>query len=117
MLKDIITRVEQTDPARADRRVSGHDVTVWVDTSSLATGVVESNGNSFEDASWLRSICESKRIDLVELNVMLKGVNLALQWEAIVIDLGTNSAAYIAAFLTRCQERRECIPRQHRRYL
>ena len=84
MLKVLITRVALTDLAHGNWCVSGNDVT-WVDANSLTTGVVESNLAPIEDASWLCWVGESKHINLVALDVMLKGVNLVLQWKATVI--------------------------------
>ena len=55
MLEEIILRSSQTDPAHGDWCVNSQEVTVWVDASSLATGVaVEYDGVIIEDASWLR---------------------------------------------------------------
>ena len=59
--------------------MNGHDVTVWVDVSSLATCVVvESTGAPTEDVRWLRPVGEGKYINLAELDAMLKVVNMAL---------------------------------------
>ena len=49
--------------------MNGKDVTVWVDTSSLATGVVIENA---EDANWLQPVHEDRHINLAELDVVLK---------------------------------------------
>ena len=54
MLDEIVMRSSQTDPARGDWCVNGQEVTVWVDASSLATGVaIEYDGAFIENASWL----------------------------------------------------------------
>ena len=54
MLDEIVMRLSQTDPARGDWCANGQEVTVWVDASSLATGVaIEYDGAIIEDASWL----------------------------------------------------------------
>ena len=37
---DVFVRVVQTDSAHGDWCIDGQDVTVWVDMSLLATGVV-----------------------------------------------------------------------------
>ena len=47
--------------------------------------VVESNGVAAEDTTWLRSVHEDKHINLTELDAVLRGINLALQWKAKVI--------------------------------
>ena len=73
--------------------MNGQDITIWVDTSSLATSVVIEKSESIaEDASWLRLVYEDRHINLVELNMVLRGINLALQRKASVIHLQTNLA-------------------------
>ena len=85
MLEKTMMRSSQTDPAR------GQEVTVWVDASSLATGVaIEYDGAIIEDASWLRPV--HKHINLAEFGAVLRGINLALHWKAGVILLWTDSA-------------------------
>ena len=74
MLSDIIARMAQKDSAQVDWCVDGHEVAVWIDTSSLATSVVVKSGELLiEDACWLRPACENKRINLAELDAMLRG--------------------------------------------
>ena len=66
---------------------------VWIDASFMATGVVVESGEShIEDACWLRPAREDKYINLVKLDAMLRGINLTLQWKAIVLHLKTDSA-------------------------
>ena len=61
--------------------------------SCVATGVaLETNGMVIEDACWLCPTNGSQHINLVKVEAALKGVNLALQWEATVLHLVTNSA-------------------------
>ena len=82
----IIARMVQKDP-------DGCEVTVWIDTSSLAISVVVKSGDLLiEDACWLQPAHEDKHINLAELDAMLKGINLALQWKATVLHLKTDSA-------------------------
>ena len=92
MIGDIFTRVTQDNLMKGDWCISGQEVTVWVDTSSLATGlVVESNGVVAEDATWLWLVYEYKHINLAELDAVLRGWYRALQWNAKVIHLQTDS--------------------------
>ena len=64
-----------------------------MDASSLALGVALAVDESItEDACWLRPKNDSRHINLAELDVTLKGVNLALQWQARVLHIVTNSA-------------------------
>ena len=92
VLSDIIAQMAQKDPAQGDWSVDGREVTVWIDASSLATGVVVESGESLiEEACWLQPLREDKHINLAELDAMLR-INLALQWKATVLHLKTDSA-------------------------
>ena len=63
-----------------------------MDASSVATGVaLETNGTVIEGASWLCPTNDAQNINLAEFDMVLKGVNLALQWEATVLHLVTDS--------------------------
>ena len=76
MLAKIIARASQTNPSHGDWCVNGHDVTMWVNASSLATYVVIENGGSLaEDASWLQLVHKYRHINLVQ------------QWKASVLHL------------------------------
>ena len=82
MLEDTVQRVERNDPGKCRWDVVGEEATVWVDTSSLALGIViEVDGNVVEDASFLRSDDSSYHINMAELNAVIKGVNAALPWK------------------------------------
>lgn len=64
-----------------------------IDASSLAMGVtLEANGSIIEDACWLHPTNDARHINLAELDAALKGINLALQWQATVLHLVTDSA-------------------------
>ena len=59
----------------------------------LATGVaIEYDGAIIEDTSLLRPLHTDKHINLAELDAVLRGINLALHWNANVIHLRTDSA-------------------------
>ena len=93
MLDEIVMRSSQTDPARGDWCADGQEVTVWMDASSLPTGVaIEYDRAIIEDASWLQPVHADKHINLAELDAVLRGINLALHWKASVIHLRTDSA-------------------------
>ena len=60
---------------------------VWVDVSLLVTGVVlQVDGSVIEDMCWLHPECNTQHIDLAELDVVLWGIKLALQWKALFTD-------------------------------
>lgn len=81
IIKEVLTRVHREDLARGKWCVDGQDFGVWVDTSSLATGVsLECGGSVLEVACWLRPENDSQHINLAELNAIIKVVNLAILW-------------------------------------
>ena len=67
--------------------MQGDELNMWVDASSLAIGVLlEKNRAAIEEAYWLRPTNDAAHINLAELNVVMKGINLALQWKVIHTD-------------------------------
>ena len=93
MIKEVVARVRQEDPMQGKWRVSGPELNVWVDANSLGTGVsLEHDGIAVEDTSWLRKERDTQHINLVELDAVLKGVNMALMWKATRLHLHTDSA-------------------------
>ena len=63
-----------------------------VDASSLAIGVLlEKDGAAIEDACWLRPTNDAAHINLAELDAVMKGVNLALQWKVRKLRIHTDS--------------------------
>lgn len=44
-----------------------------------------------EDACWLRPKDDAQHINLAKLDAMLKGINLALQWQSKTLHLKTDS--------------------------
>lgn len=92
MLVEVVARVTNDDPVRGSWCVDGSEFTVWVDASSLALGVALAvDGRIIEDACWLRPENDAKHINLAELDATLKGVNLALQWQARILHIITDS--------------------------
>lgn len=90
----------------SERCICGEDVTMWVDTNSIATGmVVESNGSMTKDASWLQAVHENKNINLAELEAVLRGVILALWWKAKNHTFTNRLVVYIGELLTPCPDR------------
>ena len=92
ILAETLTRVREADPVGENWCTDGKEITVWVDASSIATGMaLETNGTVIVDACWLRPINDAQHLNLTELDAVLKGINLALQWEATVLHLVTDS--------------------------
>ena len=67
------------DPVGGNWCVDGHEMNVWVDVISVATEILEVNGNVIKDASWQCPAGFTKHINLDKLNGRIKGVNLTLQ--------------------------------------
>ena len=94
MIKEVLTRVHKENPARGRWCVDGQALSVWVDASSLATGVsLVYDGAEVEDACWLRPEKGSQHINLMELDAIIKGINLAIRWKTTTLHLFTDSAS------------------------
>ena len=92
MVVEIITRVKKNDPARGDWCMQGKEMNVWVDASYLPIGVLlEKNGAVIKDVCWLRTMNDAIHINLAELDTVLKGINLALQWGVKILHVQTDS--------------------------
>lgn len=65
---------------------------VWLNWSSLAVGVLlEVSGSLIKNACWLCPVNDVQHINMVELDAMLKGIKLTLEWETDVFYLKINS--------------------------
>ena len=85
--------MHKEDPALGRWCVDGQALSVWVDASSLATGVsLVYDRTVVEDACWLRPEKDSQHINLTELYAIIKGINLAILWETTTLHLFTDSA-------------------------
>ena len=82
MVKEIDKRLRQCDPVRGNWLVHSNSMLrLWTDASSLAVGVaVEIDGDIVEDAAWLRRKGDSSHINVSELDVVVKGLNVAQRW-------------------------------------
>ena len=74
MVSETMGSVQQDHPAHGNWCVDGQDLYMWVDAGSLAIGVVDT------------------KYILGKLDAVLKGVNLALQWQSKVLHMKTDSA-------------------------
>ena len=93
MIKEVLTRVRKEDPARGRWCVDGQTLSVWADTSSLATSMsLVYDGAVVKDACWLRPAKDSQLINLAELDALIKRINLAILWKTTPLHLFTNSA-------------------------
>ena len=65
---------------------------IWCDASSLALEAFLEIGVTAEDAAWLWKMDDSAHINVAELNVTTKDINLALKWGLQVVEIRMNSA-------------------------
>ena len=93
IIKEVLTRVRKEDPTQGRWCVDGEALSVWVDASSLATGVLlVYDWSVVEDACWLRLEKDSQHINFAELDAIIKGINLAILWKMTNLHLFTDSA-------------------------
>ena len=80
MVRETIARVTQSDLSQGLWCATGQDSNVWVDASSLATGMLlEPDDVVFEDACWLRPANDAQHINLAELDTALKGTGVTME--------------------------------------
>jgi len=81
-LKEVVKKVEEDDPAREWWCVDiSKPVVVWCDASDQAIGaLLQVNNEIIEDACSLRKKDDYHHINLAELNAVVKGVKLAVEW-------------------------------------
>ena len=97
MMKEMLKAIEWEDLVKGswDLHRTEKEV-VWCDASSIATGVLlEIGGVMAEDAAWLWKKDDASHINVTELDVVLKGVNLALKWELHNVHLKTDSTTVV----------------------
>ena len=96
LLQDLLTRVSREDPVHGEWNSpspSDRPIRVWCDASSLAIGVVvQVGGCVVEDAAWLRKMDDSAHINVAELEAIIRGMNLAIKWNARRLEVVTDSA-------------------------
>jgi hypothetical protein len=105
-LMEVVEQVKNDDPVKGVWSVpQGNTGKVWCDASSLAFGVcLEIGGSVVEDASWLRKENDVGHINLAELEAIIKGINLALRWQLVEIEIVTDSATvhgWLSSILTK----------------
>ena len=91
MLTETVARVTHDNPVRGNWCVDGKKFTVWRDASLPALGITFAVDEFIiEDACWLWPENDSRHINQAELDATLKGVNLAFQWQAMVLHIVTD---------------------------
>ena len=93
LLLELMDRVAKEDPVGGQWAAPGECVRVWCDASALAIGcALEMEGQILEDAAWLRKKNDSSHINLAELDAVVRGLNLAVKWQAKEVEIMTDSA-------------------------
>lgn len=93
MMMELMSKLAVEDPVKGVFHVSPcKRGRVWCDASSLALGVVLEIGTYVvEDAAWLRKKNDPGHINIAELDAVVKGLNLALKWGLLEIEVMTDS--------------------------
>ena len=95
LMNDLLERVNKDDPVKGVWNTptsTSNKWKVWCDAGKIATGcVVECNGNTLEDGSWLRKEDDSSHINVAELESVIKGVNMILKSDVKKFDIMTDS--------------------------
>ena len=91
---EVISEVRKADPVKGRWQVPKTDKgEVWTDASDLAIGVVlEIGGIVAEDGTWMRKKDDYNHINVAELEAVLKGVNVCVNWGLKDIVVHTDSA-------------------------
>lgn len=95
LAEDMWQRLQLEDPVAGSWCVSLLEpVVVWTDASSLALGVcIDVGGTVVEDGTWLRRTDDASHINVAELEAVLKGVKMAVDWKIRSFKLCTDSAS------------------------
>ena len=92
MVSETVRSVQRYDPAHGDWYTEEQELNVWADANSLAIRVaLEKHKSILEDACWLCPENDAWHITLAQLDAVLKGINLALQWQSRVLHIKTDS--------------------------
>ena len=86
--------MEFRDPERGTWDAKGihNGEILWCDARNVAIGVVlEYDGAIIEDEAWLRSINDVSRINIAELDAVVRGINLFVKWNVKNLSVFTNS--------------------------
>ena len=107
LCRELLARLQAADPVQGVWSVTLDESTewhVWCDASGIALGaVVQVNGSVIEDRSWLRAAKDARHINIVELDAVIKGLNLATKWPVKRVTIHT--AGPEAASADRCGRR------------
>ena len=94
LLKEVRDKIKVEDPVQGAWSVPKEErATVWCDASSLGMGVIlDIGGVVVEDRAWLRKQDDYNHINVAELDAVVKGVNLAIDWGVKEMRIMTDSS-------------------------
>ena len=94
LLAEVRERIRIEDPVQGAWTVpEGDSGTVWCDASSVGMGVILEIGNVVvEDRAWLRKSSDYNHINVAELDAVVRGVNLAVDWGIKKLHVKTDSS-------------------------
>ena len=94
VVRDILCQVRECDPVNGPWTVPCEESgVVWCDASCVGLGaMLEIGGRVAEDVAWLRKKEDFNHINVVELDALVKGLNLAVKWNLKHVVLMTDSA-------------------------
>ncbi|XP_065645791.1 uncharacterized protein LOC136076245 [Hydra vulgaris] len=120
-LIEILHRLEVCDSVKRKWNAKGiqNGATLWCDASSMAIGIaIGYDGVIIEDAAWLRSINDVMHIDIAESDAVVRGINLAAEWEIKNLSVFTDSVTVHRWLKKLCgvsiaEEIRNCHSKHH----
>ena len=83
MMCEVMDEVKREDPVKGVWGVNrSGNVQIYTDASMTGSAViVEVDGNVVEDACWIRKLDDMTHINVLELDVLIKGVHMAIDWK------------------------------------
>ncbi|XP_065195764.1 uncharacterized protein LOC135827166 [Sycon ciliatum] len=95
---EVIHRLQTDNPAQGVWSVpEGAQWSLWCDASDIAHGaVIQADGMIVEDGCWLRQKDDRRHINIAELDAVINGLNLAVQWQVKELTLFTDSKTVTA---------------------
>jgi len=93
-ITEIVEEVNKNDPVKGKWQVpESNRGVVWTDASDLAMGaLLEIEGVVAEDGTWMRKADDYNHINVAELEAVLKGINMCVNWGLRDVTVMTDSA-------------------------
>ena len=107
-MAEVVHEARKADPLKGRWQVPKTDYgVVWTDAGDLATGVLlEIDGVVAEDGTWMLKKIDYNHINVAELEAVMKGINLCVNWGLKNIIVKTDSATVEGWLKTTLSEER-----------